>query len=478
MTQMTVSPRLLQIFGKSLYSGESIEIVSRELIQNSRDACILNNGSINFTLSGSRDNNGDDRVRITCDDKGIGMNLDTLENVFLSLGSTLDQSNGNKVGGFGIAKASIFASDFWSIHTKDNYLDYSMLESGESTKTNYDNRQGSIVNCEFRRYLYGSNIRRIVEYIEFSDINNIEFKYELHDTTYIQGKVGNQLKGKLNNPYLELSDNSTQIKVYMLEPCNLVDFSYTGNTHKGLNIYRLGGLVQYINNSYTDRDTNIIIDVHTTSLPGDSNYPFSMSRESLNSKFDSKIYDFISTQDQNTLTSNSLVKKEKEKEKADCFIDPYLYHSHLNNCTNSNQLTSNDKNELSQMRKNKKIKITPDMKKILKAFSLIMESVNQSECFYTGITIDNSTIASRNNSNYGIPIYFINPDKFLEIPDKDTICISLWHAIIHEFSHKFVDSHNEKFTSTEGSISREITPNLFKLFNYISRVIFRRLNTI
>lgn len=130
MTSLKVSPRLLSIFGKSLYSGDSLEIVSRELIQNSRDACIDNKGIIDFSLISTNRNQGDSTM-IICQDQGIGMNLDILENVFLSLGSTLDASEShNKVGGFGIAKASIFAADNWKIHTRDNYLDFSMLEKG------------------------------------------------------------------------------------------------------------------------------------------------------------------------------------------------------------------------------------------------------------------------------------------------------------------------------------------------------------
>ena len=473
MTSMTVSPRLLSIFGKSLYSGDSIEIVSRELIQNSRDACIINKGSIDYTIQSKKENSGDSQVFISVDDKGIGMNLDVLENVFLSLGSTLDNSNGDKVGGFGIAKASIFASDFWSIHTRDNYLDYTMLENGESTRTNYKNRKGSIVECRFNNhYLYSSNLKRIIEYIEFSDIDNCTFSLVVGDDTTLinKQKIGNQLKGKLQKSLLSLGDNTTSINVYMIPPCdNFVDANYNQQIHKGLNIYRLGGLVQFINSSYTDRDTNIIIDVKTSLLPGDKNYPFSMSRESLNSNFDAKIYDFISNQDQNTLTSNSIAKNQDQDD--NLFIDPYLYNPEFS----KNNLNPGSSNNSGSIKKNRKIKINPNQKKIFKAFSLIMESVNDRESFYTGIKLDDSIVASRMNTNFNIPVYLINPDIFLKITDKDTICLSIWHCIIHEFSHKYQDSHNEKFTSLEGELSREITPNLFKLFNYISRVIFRRL---
>lgn len=84
----------------------------REVIQNSVDA---GSTQIDFIIDNS------DKLIIEAIDNGSGMDKDTLENVFLTLGGS--QKNHNSIGGFGYAKTIIaFAHNKYKIHTRNNLV--------------------------------------------------------------------------------------------------------------------------------------------------------------------------------------------------------------------------------------------------------------------------------------------------------------------------------------------------------------------
>lgn len=110
--------------GEKLYGKQhKLEIVLRELIQNSRDAIVARrkmdrgfNGSIHIKI-----NNIEGKIWVTVQDDGVGMSLNTIKDYFLNFGASfwasdlakseypgLNSSGYNSVGRFGIGFYSIF----------------------------------------------------------------------------------------------------------------------------------------------------------------------------------------------------------------------------------------------------------------------------------------------------------------------------------------------------------------------------------
>lgn len=108
----------------------------REAIQNAVDA-----KSSQVALSVEEEG---DFVVASCEDDGIGMDKDTLQNKFLALGGTTKGTSGS-IGGFGVAKKILcFRWPKWAIHTRDHLL------SGKDSQIEYeqtDLRRGTLLKA-------------------------------------------------------------------------------------------------------------------------------------------------------------------------------------------------------------------------------------------------------------------------------------------------------------------------------------------
>lgn len=106
----------------------------REAIQNAVDA-----KSSQVALSVEEEG---DFVVASCEDNGIGMDKDTLQNKFLALGGTTKGTSGS-IGGFGVAKKILcFRWPKWAIHTRDHLL------TGKDSQIEYeqtDLRRGTLL---------------------------------------------------------------------------------------------------------------------------------------------------------------------------------------------------------------------------------------------------------------------------------------------------------------------------------------------
>lgn len=96
--------QILNVLSSSLYKGDVLAVATRELLQNSFDAVKgVNNPKIEFKW------NSCCRV-LTVRDNGVGMNPETVRNVFFTVGGTLKEGLdvSERSGGFGIAKVQFF----------------------------------------------------------------------------------------------------------------------------------------------------------------------------------------------------------------------------------------------------------------------------------------------------------------------------------------------------------------------------------
>lgn len=111
-------PQLLRLLGPSMYKNDTIKVAIKELLQNSFDAVKRTKNPIIKISSDSANNS------ITVVDNGCGMSMQTVKDVYLSIGGTLkDLDVTERSGGLGLAKVQFFlsANRMKVVTTKDGY---------------------------------------------------------------------------------------------------------------------------------------------------------------------------------------------------------------------------------------------------------------------------------------------------------------------------------------------------------------------
>jgi len=164
--QVTVSQRGFEMAHK-MYTDWKIAWW-REVVQNSVDA-----KARNIALGATE---VDGNMVASCDDDGIGMDLDTIENRFLAIGALGAEGKGTgaAVGGFGEAKKILcFKWPKWELYSRDNYL---LGSNGTAEAVEQEPRKGTLVQAwmpmqtnEFTRIEHAS------EFLARCHFTNINF---------------------------------------------------------------------------------------------------------------------------------------------------------------------------------------------------------------------------------------------------------------------------------------------------------------
>lgn len=481
----SIDPRLIGMLGRKLYSSNPLPIVVRELLQNSIDACKRAGvePDIRITIREDKDSHGN--WIVTCTDNGIGMTADEIVDDFLRLGGKKKDGT-NQTGGFGIAKAAIMGCANWKVRSLDNFLNRSILENGGNIRKQ-PFRKGTKVTVNIREYVYGSDIRTALQMIYYSDV-----------------KIHLVVKTK-SYPYLTLDDPTAglpELEARILEENNDFDFWGTGEfvipelaersssgiksiCETGWNIIRLNGLMQMFRGSRLDyRKTNLFFDVKTTLMAEDPLYPFSMSREKLTEGIEELVDAFVQSHNANVLQSVAAVKDDVPEKEAVIILEGRLlsgvrntkYDRHerasesgMGEKTASDLIIEKKLRRLAEentapvrmlIRRYKRDPLTKVWHaKVLLAWQDVLQLVAElDEEFGIGITSNPFQEAMRCNMD-GTVFYVINP--VLAIPDvleqqsHEAIVLSLWALASHEVTHKYVDDHNEWFTTTENNIMRD-----------------------
>ena len=127
--------------------------------------------------------------------------------------------------------------------------------------------------------------------------------------------------------------NDTVVEIHCVPAIEHKNFSLDSNSLYSYNdkisnrvIYRLNGLTQFTSYGYGNAEFNIVVDVTTTARPDSESYPFTLSREELNSEIQSqltrKIRDYF-TNAQTTVVK--LKEASGEKIKFHQLYDGYLH---------------------------------------------------------------------------------------------------------------------------------------------------------
>ena len=499
MTQAVTSidPRLIAMVGRKLYSSNPLPIVVRELLQNSVDACKRAGVKPDIRITIGEINGEWEDWLVVCQDNGIGMTEDEIVNDFLRLGGRKEDGT-DQTGGFGIAKAAILGCTDWRVRTLDNYLNKDMLESGGKIEKR-SRIQGTKITLRISEAVYDSSVRKALQMIYFSELD-----VKLHVI-------------KRDYPALRWKDehaglNTTKIERKKLEVNKFFDFWGTDATcmpekfkfgsssnGTGYNVIRLNGLMQFLYGTRLDyRKTNLFFDVKTDKDPEDPMYPFSMSREEMESALKDMVDAFVTSHNANVIQSVAAVKEEIPLVETIQVLEGRMltgsrgtkYDKHdrasdsgMGNRTQS-KLTVEQK--VRQLKEGSKAPVKMVIQrydrdpatrnwhaKVLLAWQDVLQiAAEDEEEFGIGITSDPYRGAYRMQMDYTV-YYVLSPETCLgeEIKDKssEAVVLYLWTLACHEVTHRYVSDHNEWFTTTENAIQRDSSEVILRLLRTIAK---------
>jgi hypothetical protein len=449
---LTISPELLQIVGRKLYSSHPAIIAVRELLQNSRDACKRAdvNPDIEIKLTGNNP------CLITCTDNGIGMSQNDIIKYFLCLGGT-NKTESDNVGGFGIAKAVLFSNPPWQAHTRDNFIDSDMLYNGEEVGKRYS-INGTRVKITVDDYLYTNTLVAVYAMLQFSDTRITLTRDDESAEVGLTDSIKWQHKEERFNVGL------------------LPKQEVLGITLENLTIYRVNGLVQFITFSSFD-GINVIVDINVNGLnPKDDNYPLSLSRETITSAVYSDINRLIRNYEQNPLTTRSNMKSEDDSIK----LYKGKYFRGRGEGDNPDDKTYGESGTesgstagIAILVKGRKNKPTLHEKRLLRVWGRVLTLVAHDDTFGVGIIKSDDTLAARLDHGL-VAFYLLNVEK---LPDmsKDGLILYLWSLATHEASHAWQNTHNEVFTSRMCDLFKESADDIGPALVDIKRTTARRI---
>ena len=268
---------------QNLYNSKNLAALAvRECVQNSLDAIgkAIKAGQIaSGEGSISIDFNGND---VSISDNGIGMDIKTLHEKFLTLGGTT-KGDEDSVGGFGLAKSVILGCGTgFKVETQDNVFTSDDLGKNPIQKTTF--RQGTKITLYHVQTGRGTTIsdnpesflHSILDYILSSDI-----------------PVPVVINGKTHNSFFEKSNKTRRTPAQF----NIASDMIPENTKLVINVYkdkscsskylyiRLRGLTQFKQYLGWNANCNIVLDFQTKLDPRSPEYPFSTNREGLKAQY-------------------------------------------------------------------------------------------------------------------------------------------------------------------------------------------------
>ncbi|MBF0244423.1 MAG: hypothetical protein HQL31_04030 [Planctomycetes bacterium] len=209
---------------------------------------------------------------LTIGDLAGGMDPKTLQEKFLTLGTSGKSEDEESVGGFGVAKAVILGcGEKWVITSQDYTVD------SESFQVAVTDKLMAGFKIDIQTKMSTSDMSDWLMFIGLSDPS-----------------VKPQLQGFLNS-YVDLGrgrnvdisgldwgDCRTKITKYRSQ--EIAFNTSNGNVKvdlraRGLMVVRLGGLVQFFENLYELPGTILVIDMKPKCRPGTSRYPFNKGRD-------------------------------------------------------------------------------------------------------------------------------------------------------------------------------------------------------
>jgi len=466
----SIDPRLFTMIGKKLYSTHPLKIVVRELLQNSRDACIRKGVEPEIVIT---IDHTEKSTWVTCKDNGIGMTQEQLVNEFLCLGNTSKMHDTNAVGGFGIASAALMRNPEWSVRSLDTYVDNTYFFTDEDMPTLPDVLDGTEVKVHIVEETYMWHLRETIAMVRMSQtkarlIVNGEYSSDLYDAG---GEI--PLHPEITKDTFILSSV-------------LGDLAEDGYVSERLFV-ALHGLVQF-SLSFYGLPFPLVLDLKPAVRPDDASYPLNMSREQL----ENELYDEVSTIiKDNYIEKPETAKVEREfaiQEVKDKITEGEMLRGrrglveHLQEAgkgyfeayeeARSFRPETAKKREPCMMFTNYSAE-GRDLKRdarLMKLWQEILKEVcTADEEFGIGFICHPDVAAVRaydaNTQKY---FYQINPDIWLA--DEVSTVYYVHMLACHEQAHKHEENHNEKFAIAHAGIFRETIPVISRGISYYTHI--------
>lgn len=511
VARLSIDPRLIKLVGRSMYSMHPLPLVTRELLQNARDACLRKGVApkiqITFRMIARR------RCQIVCRDNGIGMTPKQILEDFLCLGGTSKNGDGQNVGGFGIAKAAIMSSETWSVHTLGHYVDLEAVSEGRLIQP-AEFLDGTEVTALVERDCYSDNLNQAFLMIALSDVPVAFRMCQVvggQDEMVFEGTIGGafqQAKWKK----LEAIETSPGWELWGTTGFKTPTFQYdgyylggkdhySGDPHiKGRVFVRVGGLVQFEQSFGRDpkRGSLLFVELKDLPIPGVPEYPLSTSREELKDSFRLGVQSVIMDHCLNPITSSRVIREPKQRiailpgemirglMKSDGNTPPQngkrsssisRFEAVLENTFRSD-VTPDDEDSCNgspvqvkiMLKEYRRRKITLKDWRLMLVWSEVLRLVTcDQEEFGIGIT---GSEAGAERVTYGGDVYYILNPAYLEgVHTAKGKVLALYDLAKHEAAHREEGGHGEVFTSLMGHRSTQTADDFGKQMARLERIL-------
>ena len=487
----TVHPRLIPMIGRKQYQNHPLPTVARELLQNSRDACLRAGVVPDIHITVRVHPKYPEKYQVICADNGIGMTEEQLVNDFLALGGNSKSENDN-VGGFGVAKAAIMSCNPWSVQSLDNYIDEDIVNEGADVEKR-EAIIGTIVTVTINENPWYSNWRQFFQTIYLSDVH-VNLHCDVHDHSCIDKDAG-----------FHKIEMGKEMKVDQAADCvtKLADPFKIPNCGEmtGHNIVRINGLFQFLWTS-GGRETNLFFDFTPIVRPEDSSYPVTMNREQLTGTANGMVRAIVAAHDTNVLQSKILLEKKKDDGKETVMIIPGCKligkNSRLRQPEERQQMFMGNATDgvgidVQHAPENKSVVHSGSSKEptlvivrytgnpetakrhaaLLRVWRYVLEIVaSDKEEFGIGITDDQWVYAQRMEIE-NIPFYVLNAEAVGKDQKGSDVgfVLRMWMLAVHEVTHYAVSSHDERFTTIMDDIVKSTSDVMYANLKDIARLL-------
>jgi len=488
----TIHPRLIPMIGRKQYQNHPLPTVVRELLQNSRDACLRRGVAPDIHITVRNHPDYSEKYQVICADNGIGMTEAQLVNDFLSLGGD-SKSEKDNVGGFGVAKAAIMSCNPWSVQSLDNYIDEDIVAVGAEVEKR-EAIIGTIVTVTVNEHAWYSNWKQLFETIYLSDVHvnfHLDEKdglsYADEDAGFHKIEMGKEMKVD------DAADCTTKL-------CEAFQLPRYGEMI-GHNIIRINGLFQFAWTS-GGRETNLFFDFIPIVRPEDSTYPVTMNREQLCGTANSMVRAIVAAHDTNVLQSKILLEKKKDDGKETVLIVPGCKltgkNSRLRQPEERQQMfmgnaTGGGGIDVQHDSENKSVVHSSSSKEptlaivrytgnpatakrhatLLRVWRYVLEIVaSDLEEFGIGITDDQWVYAQRMELE-NVPFYILNAEAVSKDQQGSNFgfVLRMWMLAAHEVTHYAVSAHDERFTTIMDNIVKSTSDAIYANLKDIARLL-------
>ncbi|MBF0244754.1 MAG: hypothetical protein HQL31_05730 [Planctomycetes bacterium] len=488
--------RLWQLELKSTYSsGNYGALAVRECFQNSLDAYRrgkLSDGVFKVHVE-------DSSISIT--DWAGGMNPETLQNKFLTLGVTDKTGDPDSIGGFGVAKAVILgAGNPWNLRTQDFEIDSVSM------------------NTRASEYFSGFEVKLTRDCIR-QERGDMLMYLGLSKPKWPVCLKGNLLEGFVDlgrARILEFSGLSFgrakhKISCYRKQAIEFPTPSgsrYQSLENSGYLVARLNGLVQFWEHLYDLPEHLVIVDLEPASSPGEDDYPFTKGRDGFKGNAQSSWYTIRHYLEQECVSAAredrwseidfKATRTEADDDyDSDGFTDEHAIKKpdQVQLQTTGNQIAASsltdllaskhpDVHRLSEredmeftgkenpvsfdwkllkakgMKGNFKLKLMAPILSLWKAMldKMLPLTGMGEKSISPGIVLNNDIngLCEARDGKYTV---FINPMnvKAMKQSARET-GLYMWQLMCHELAHVTSSNHNEAFSTTRERISRDTAP--------------------